>query len=143
MNNFKLLCTVGLCVVASTVTADDFDGSKPLLCSTATLHECIPGGVCEQVTAESINAPDFLRIDAKKKTVTGVAPGQLDRPPGRIQKSTTIDQKLFLQGADGGVEGIRDGLAWSIAIDQNNGKMVLTAAGDAVGFVIFGACTAL
>ena len=143
MNKLKLFCAACLCAVASMATADDFDGSKPLLCSAATLSECIPGGVCEQVTAESINAPDFLRIDVKKKAVTGVAPGQQDRPPGKIQNSTTIDQKLFLQGADGGVEGIRDGLAWSIAIDQNNGKMVLTASGDAVGFVIFGACTAL
>lgn len=40
------------------------------------------------------------------------------------------------------VEGIRDGLAWSMTIDQISGKMVLTASGDAVGFVVFGACTA-
>ncbi len=141
MNKLKLFCTAGLCVVASMATADDFDGSKPLLCSTATLSECIPGGVCEQVTSESINAPDFLRIDFKKKTVSVDAPGQEDRPPSPIKSSTTIDEKLFLQGADDGVEGVRDGLAWSIAIDQNTGKMVLTASGDAVGFVIFGACT--
>ena len=58
-------------------------------------------------------------------------------------RHSTIDEKLFLQGADDGVEGVRDGLAWSLAIDQTTGKMVLTASGDAVGFVIFGACTTL
>ena len=141
MKKFKLICTASLCAAASIVLADDFDGSKPLLCALATLSECVPGGTCQQVTAEAINAPDFLSIDLKKETVTELAMGQEERPPGMILSSTIIDEKLFLQGADDGVEGIRDGLAWSIAIDQNNGKMVVTASGDAVGFVIFGACT--
>ena len=141
MNRFKLIFAVSLCVVATIAAADDFDGSKPLLCSVATLSECIPGGACEQVTPETVNAPDFLGIDVKKKTVRGIAPGQEKRPPSMILSSVTIDKKLFLQGADDGVEGIRDGLAWSISIDQDNGKLVLTASGDAVGFVIFGACT--
>ena len=140
MNNKKLLCTLAMATMASATLAADFDGSKPLLCSTATLSECIPGGVCEQVTADSINAPDFLRIDVKKEAVTVVGAGQ-DRTPSKIQSAATIDGKLFLQGADDGVEGIRDGLAWSVAIDENTGKMVLTASGDEVGFVIFGACT--
>ncbi len=142
MNKLKLFCTVSLSVVASMATAADFDGSKPLLCSTATLTECIPGGVCEQVTSESINAPDFWRIDFKKKTVTVDAPGQEDRPPSKIKSSAIIDEKLFLQGSDAG-KGVRDGLAWSVAINQTNGKMVFTASGDSVAFVIFGACTTI
>jgi len=143
MNKLKLLCTAGLCVAANIAAAADFDGSKALLCSTATLSECIPGGICEQVTSDSINAPDFLRINFKKKTVTVAAAGRKDSPPSPIKSLTTIDEKLFLQGADDGIEGVRDGLAWSLAIDQTTGKMVLTASGDAVGFVIFGACTTL
>ncbi len=82
-------------------------------------------------------------MNFKKKTVTVATAGQEDRPPSPIKSSTTIDEKLFLQGADDGVEGVRDGLAWSLAIDQKTGKMVLTASGDSVGFVIFGACTTL
>ena len=143
MNTVKLICTAGLCAVAGLATADDFDGSKPLLCALATLNECVPGGVCEQVTSESINAPDFLNVDVRKKTVTAVVPGLDERPPGEILSTAILDEKLFLQGADDGVDGIRDGLAWSIAIDQNSGKMVFTASGDAVAFVAFGACTTL
>ncbi len=143
MNKFKLLCTAGVSVMASIATAADFDGSKPLLCSTATLTECIPGGVCEQVTSDSINAPDFVRINLKKKIITVDTAGQEeDRPPSQIKSSAIIDEKLFLQGSDAG-KGIRDGLAWSVAIDQKNGKIVFTASGDAVAFVIFGACTVL
>lgn len=142
MNKLKLLYTSGLCAIVGMAAAADFDGSKPLLCSTATLSECIPGGVCEQVTSDSINAPDFVRIDVKKKTVTVDMAGQEDRPPSKIKSSAVIDEKLFLQGSDAG-KGVRDGLAWSVAIDQKTGKMVLTASGDAVGFVIFGACTTI
>ncbi len=53
----------------------------------------------------------------------------------------TLDKKLFLQGADDGIEGVRDGLAWSIAISEDTGRLVLSASGDNVAFVIFGACT--
>ena len=142
MKKVKLLCTAGLCVMAGITAAADFDGSKPLLCAAATLSECIPGGVCEQVTSEELNAPDFLRIDLKKKTIAVDVAGPENPPPSQIKSSAIIDEKLFLQGSDAG-KGIRDGLAWSLAIEQNSGKMVFTASGDAVAFVIFGACTTL
>jgi hypothetical protein len=32
-------------------------------------------------------------------------------------------------------------VGWSLAIAEDTGKMVLTASGDDVGFVVFGACT--
>ena len=54
-----------------------------------------------------------------------------------------VDSKLILQGAEDGVEGVRDGIGWTLAIAQDTGKMVLTASGDAVAFTIFGACTTL
>ena len=120
--------------------AADFDGSKPMLCAAVNLQECVPGGGCESVTADSINAPDFLRIDGKKKTITAAMSNET-RPATKIISSTKFDDKLVLQGADEGVEGVRDdGLAWSIAIDLETGKMVLTASGEEVAFVIFGSC---
>ena len=61
----------------------------------------------------------------------------------QIERSETVDGKLMLQGAEDGVEGVRDGLGWTLAIGQETGKMSLTASGDEVGFVIFGACTAI
>ena len=123
--------------------AADFDGSKPMLCASVNIQECVPGVGCQAVTPESINAPEFLRIDGKKKTITAVVPDET-RPATKIISSTKFDDKLVLQGADEGVEGVRDdGLAWSIAIDQNTGKMVLTASGEEVAFVIFGSCAVI
>jgi len=136
----KLLCASLLLAPLGLAAAADFDGSKPMLCASMNVQECVPGVGCEAVTPESINAPEFFRINAKKKTVTGVMPDET-RPANKIVSATMFDDKLILQGADEGVEGVRDdGLAWSIAIDRTSGKMVLTASGDAVAFVIFGSC---
>ena len=58
-----------------------------------------------------------------------------------IENLEKIDGKVILQGAEDGIEGVRDGLGWSMTIAEETGKMVLTASGDAVAFVMFGACT--
>jgi len=47
----------------------------------------------------------------------------------------------MVQGAEDGVEGLQDGVAWSFAINESTGKMVLTESGEGVGFVYIGACT--
>jgi hypothetical protein len=75
------------------VAAADFDGSKPLLCASMELQECIPGVGCERVTTDSINAAEFFRIDVKKKTIVVSARNQ-SRPPQRIE-SSAITYWLF------------------------------------------------
>jgi len=47
-----------------------------------------------------------------------------------------FDGKLVFQG-------MGEELAWSMAISEQTGKMVITASGEEVGFVLFGACTPL
>ena len=48
---------------------------------------------------------------------------------------------MIVEGAEEGYEGVKDGLGWSMTISESTGKLVLTAFGDQVGFVVFGACT--
>jgi len=38
---------------------------------------------------------------------------------------------------------MRDGLGWTMAISQETGQVVLTASGEQVAFVVFGAALAL
>lgn len=127
----------------TTALAADFDGSKPMLCSTVTVNECSPDGKCEAVTARDVNAPDFVRVDVRKKTMTGTA-GGTDRPSNKIDNADELGGLLFVQGkaANPGATGDDDGLAWSMAIDTESGYMVLTASGHAAAFVIFGSCIA-
>jgi hypothetical protein len=114
-------------------SAADFDGSKPLICALMGNFECDSDG-CQRVTAEGINLPQFLRLDFKEKKVTTIREGNQVRTT-RIERLDRLVGSLFLQG-------LENGLAWSLVISETDGKMTLTMTGDQVGFMVFGACTA-
>ena len=127
---------------ALSVSASPFDGAQPLICASTEILECIPGAGCNRVTAESVDAPQFMRIDFKGGSISSEQPDGSNRL-SQIERSEIVDGKLMLQGAEDGIEGVRDGLGWTLAIGQETGRMTLSGSGDAVGFVIFGACTAM
>ena len=127
--------------VPYTVLAGSFDGSKTLLCAPQSAVECGPDGSCQQVSPTSVNLPDFFQIDFKEKMITRVTGSEKHRG-SKIKNMEVLDSKLVLQGADDGIENVRDGIAWSMTIAQDTGKLVASAAGDGEAFVIFGACTA-
>jgi hypothetical protein len=54
-----------------------------------------------------------------------------------------MENLLVIQGLDSGIEGVDDGLAWSLTISKLDGKAVLTATGDGVAYVVFGAFSTL
>ena len=120
--------------------AELFDGSKPLLCAIQAINQCDVGAPCEAVTPDRVNVPDFLQINAGEDKISATAESGIERHTV-IEYSEQLDGKLVLQGADDGIEGVRDGLAWSIVIDETNGKLALSAAGDGFALVGFGACT--
>lgn len=120
--------------------AGAFDGAAPLLCALNEAMECIPGADCSRILPEEVGAPDFFLIDVRAKSVQGL--GGAARTSA-IRAIAEIDEKLILQGAEDGLEGVRDGLGWSAAIAQDSGRFVLSASGEGVAFVVFGACAAL
>ena len=138
------LASLSLCaaLVSLPVTADMFDGSEPLICALADIVECLPGGQCERVTAESVNAPRFWRINFEDKQLTTTRAAGTEQSSA-IERMETLDNKLFLQGVEDGAENVQDGLGWSLSIAQQSGNMVISASGDDVAFVAFGACTPL
>jgi hypothetical protein len=141
MNQMKIL---GLLILFLSISfpamAGDFDGSKELLCAVMDVVECEPGGKCQQVAPEDAAIPLFLRINFKEKKISATQ-SEGNQKSTTIENLEQIDGKVIIQGAEDGVEGVRDGVGWSLAIAQETGKMVLTASGDEVGFVVFGACT--
>jgi hypothetical protein len=144
MKNIKLLGLIGLSIFISslTVRAGDFDGSRPLLFSVISVMECTPDNGCRAVTIESVDLPQFLKIDLNKKTIGPVSESDA-RPGSTIERVERVDGKLILQGAEDGYESVRDGLGWTIAIAEGTGRVVMTASGDQVAFVVFGACLPL
>ena len=119
-------------LISAKASAGDFDGSKPLICALKDSFECSPGG-CERVTSEAINLPQFLRLDLKEKKITPVREGIQIRTTG-IENLDRRNGKMYLRG-------LENELIWSLMIDENSGRMILSIAGDEAGFVIFGACT--
>jgi len=144
MIKMKLLGLIGLSIFMSSfaVWAGDFDGSRPLLFSVISAMECTPDNGCHAVTIDSVDLPRFLKIDLNKKTIGPVAESDT-RPDSVIERMERVDGKLILQGAEDGYESVRDGLGWTIAIAEGTGRVVMTASGDQVAFVVFGACLPL
>ena len=131
--NLVVLVILCLLVTPLSVAAGDFDGSKPLLCAVIDTFECWPDGECQWGKAESINIPQFLRINFKKKIISGTRESGEVRTT-KIENMARIDGKLILQG-------VQSGKAWSMVIMESNGKTTLTASDGQAGFVVFGACT--
>ena len=137
---FGVDCFFGFAGIPLGALAGDFDGSKPLLCAVKKAFECTAADGCQERTVESVNIPQFLQIDVEQKKITA----HDGRGKGRnteIERIEHIDGKLMIQGAEDGVENVRDGLSWSLSVSEETGRMTLTASGDELGFVVFGACT--
>ena len=134
MNTAKHWMTLaGLLALSSTAVAA-IDGSKNLLCATQSVNECVAGEHCEFVSPDSVNVPDFFIVDATNGIIENAG------KQTTIERAENLDGKLILQGADDGVKDVRDGLSWTMVIDDTTGKMSLTGAGDGFAIVVFGAC---
>jgi hypothetical protein len=126
----------GLSAVA---VAGDFDGSQPVLCSVVSVTECTPADGCRAVMPESVAVPRFLRVDFDKKIVVPAGKGGGDRSSA-IKRMERIGGQLILQGADEGIQDVRDSVGWTASVSEETGKLVVTAAGSEVAFVVYGAC---
>jgi len=143
MNRIAVVFSLIACLALATgAAAGDFDGSKPMLFSVARILECTPVEGCRDVSAESVGLPQFLKIDFTGKRIRPARNGG-DIPDTVIERSERVDGKLMLQGAEDGYANLKDGLGWTLTISEETGQVVLTASGDQVAFVVFGACLPL
>jgi len=137
MNTMTKICSlVGLMIASASLFAADFDGSKPMLCASLDVLECVDGRDCNMVAADDVDAPQFISVDLKHDKIQLDRSGQSRHP--QLRNRENLNNRLVLQGV-----GAETGLGWSLSVDQDSGKFVLSAAGDEVAFIIFGACTTL
>jgi hypothetical protein len=124
---------LGLGLVPYARAAASFDGSVPLICALIEVMDCEPGADCQRGAPESVNLPQFIKLNFTEKTLsTTEAAQKIETTP--IKNIEQFDSRLILQGVEGG-------RAWSMIIAKETGKMSATVADDQVGFVVFGACT--
>lgn len=143
----KMLITASIAVlfllsIPVAVAAGDFDGSKPFLCSVIKVVECTPESECQEVTPESVAMPQFLTVDLEKNIIKPTRKSDGDRS-SIIKRMERTGGKLILQGVDESIDDLRDSVGWSAAVSEMTGKFVVTASGDQVAFIVYGACTQL
>jgi len=136
MKRFSLLGALAvaetLCVAPlAAAAAGKYDGSTPLLCVPTIVAECRVEGECRRVTAESVNLPQFFKVDVKGQKVNS-------EEAGRASPVTTVDHvggNLVLLGTEAG-------RGWTMTISEETGRMSAAVSSGSEGWILFGACTA-
>ena len=127
-------------ILPFTSYAGEFDGSKLLSGSVEKVLEISQFRVIDDVDPDIVGLPRKFFIDIEEKTMLPSMDSMVRRI-SKIKHVEHIENKIILQGVEEGVENVDDGLAWSMAISKKTGKVVLSASGDGVAYVVFGSCT--
>jgi len=122
-------------VGASTLIAEPITGATRVLCSTANLGVCVDTGECEVGPAWTLDVPEFMEIDLAKKTLSSTAASGRNR----------VSQASNMTRAGGSIvlQGVENGRAYSIAIEESSGRMTAAVVREWLGVVVFGQCTPL
>jgi hypothetical protein len=140
-SKYQILFGVVIFFISLVVTAiaGDFDGSKPLSGVTGKIIEINQYKIIDDVDPDTVGLPKKFLIDFNSKTLRP-SKDSLVRRTITFKSLVHIENKMVMQGVDEGVEGVDDGLAWSLTISKKNGNVILSAAGDGVAYVVFGVC---
>ncbi|MDJ0915408.1 MAG: hypothetical protein QNI95_17700 [Desulfobacterales bacterium] len=133
---FFLFC---LYIMPQAAFAGDFDGKKPLSGSVDRIVEINTQKIIDDVDPNIVGIPRNFFIDFEEKMLRP-SKYSLVSKTSKIHRVAHIENKLILQGVDEGVENIDDGVAWSITISKITGRVVLSASGNGVAYVVFGTC---
>jgi hypothetical protein len=139
---FRYSISIFLSIILSfsfSVFAGDFDGSKPLYGTVNRILEINQFKINDNVDPDIVGLPQNFVIDFKARLIRP-SKDSLVRKTSKIKHIEHLENKLILQGVEEGVENVDDGLAWSISISKKTGKVVLSASGDGVAYVLFGRC---
>ena len=132
MSAFRPVLIVMALSLTTVALAEDFDGSKPLECTVAKGHDCLPTETsCGPLKPQTDIAPVF-KIDFAKQEV---------RSPYRTALLPVVNwssnrEALVLQGAD-------LQFAWSALINKKTGAFTVSTADRKGGYIAFGQCKVL
>lgn len=113
--------------------ADDVSGARNILCTVLQSDVCLQDIGCTSVAPQELNIPRFIRIDARTgKLATTAASGE--NRETIAPAVTRADGQLILQG-------VEQGRAFSLFIDEASGDATFASAADQLGVSVFAACT--
>jgi hypothetical protein len=121
------------CVIPGIALGDDISDARHLLCSVLHSDVCLNDDGCATVEPFSLNLPQFIRVDARsgKLSTTPTSGQNRETTAGTVSRS---DGQLILQG-------IEQGRAYSLFIDEASGDATFASAADGVSLSVFAACT--
>ena len=125
---------------ANPVAAGGLDGSALLHCQSDEGREYHAGGEIKLFDPERVGLAKKFVIDFKLGFVKPTMDSYVQRR-SKIKQVAFVENKIILLGADDGVEGVDDGVGWAAAISRDSGRFTITAAGQSVGYIVFGSCT--
>ena len=128
-----------LFVITAAGHAEGFSGLETLACVADKGIEYRNPGSPKDFDPESVGLPATFIVDFKNRKIKPTK-DSLVRRWTKIEQIKPIEDKLLVQGADEGVEGVQDGIGWSLAISKDTGQFVISASGTSVGYIVFGNC---
>lgn len=127
----KKLCLLPIAVLslATAAAAEDFDGSRPLICKAVDGHDCLPTErTCKPLKPEK--GKDLnLKIDVASKTVKSPFRNAL-LPIQNVMNNTA---SLVLQGAS-------SPLVWNATVHRTTGRLTIAIIDREGAYVVFGQC---
>ena len=134
MKLLKYVLLIALMVSVATLPslAQEKEDLKPMVCTAIEIYDCGFGEDCTRGVAIDVDLPIFLGIDFEKKMITGTM------DDGSVR--TTEIQRMEQLAGGIIIQGVQDGLGFSLSYNMSTKKITGAVSGDQVGFVIFGAC---
>ncbi|MGB8712512.1 MAG: hypothetical protein WCD50_05230 [Onishia taeanensis] len=130
-----MVCLI-LPVLGSTAVA--FEEEAPIFCAIRDVNDCGANYPCVEVSPESVALPDFFEVDLGNNMISSVGSANIATTP--IERTERLNGKLILQGGDASGNNPRGGVGWTLSVDEESGKMVLSGVGDGFALVVFGSC---
>ena len=132
MKRMTMLAVAVAAALSAGAGAQPLDGKQPVLCAATTVFVCEPEPGCVTGAPDAVNLPTFWRVDPGAKTVES-------RRADGSERTSAID----LMAVEGGrfvAQGSDEGFGWSLSVDAETGKMLLSG-GSELGYLVFGECT--
>jgi hypothetical protein len=115
------------------VHADSLIEVNRMICAASQVQICIENDTCYSASPASLDVPDFVVIDTRKKTISTTKASKQNRST-TFTHAQNVDGQIILQG-------VEDGRAFSFLIDEGTGIMTVAVARDGITVNVFGSCT--
>ena len=120
-------------LVTGIACADDVSNVDRLLCSQTEVMVCVQGVQCISAQPGSVDTPQFVIVDTRRKTVATT------KASGDARKSEFTN--LSREGGLIIAQGRADERSFSFVIDERTGILTGSTISDGYTISVFGACT--